>query len=137
MPPRPSPALLAGFGLAATLASAAAAATDGAGFNPIAIVGKAFGNTIVSTYPDGRKAQLWLKADGSYTGRGRYGEACSGKWNIRGHKLCLRQSTPFPAPIRFCTPIPQDALRTSWTAKAVTGEMIRVDLVQGGTPDGG
>ena len=26
----------------------------------------AFGSTIVSTYPDGRQAELWLKRDGTY-----------------------------------------------------------------------
>jgi hypothetical protein len=29
----------------------------------------AFSNTIVSTYPDGRKAKLWLNRDGSYRRR--------------------------------------------------------------------
>ena len=47
----------------------AAAAATGAG--DMAKVKIAFGNTIVSTYPDGRQAQLWLHPDGSYTAEGR------------------------------------------------------------------
>lgn len=131
--PRLSP-VSAALGLAAALAQPTAA--KAADFDPNVVVQKAFGNTIVSTYPDGRKAELWLKANGSYTGRGRYGETCSGKWRISGRKLCLRQSSPFPAPFHFCTPIPRDGMRTSWIAKAVTGEMLRVDLVKGGSPEG-
>jgi hypothetical protein len=131
-----SPPLFAGLGLAAALAAPAFAASDPKtdGFDPNATLAKAFGNTIVSTYPDGRKAELWLKADGSYSGRGRSGDPSSGKWNVSGRKLCLQQSSPVPAPFRFCTPIPHDGMGRSWTAKAVTGEQISVSLIKGGAP---
>ncbi len=33
----------------------------------------AFANTIVSTYPDGRTAKLWLERDGAYRGQSRKG----------------------------------------------------------------
>lgn len=135
---RPCPALLAGLSLIA-LASAASAASDpkAVAFDPKAELEKAFGNTIVSTYPDGRTAQLWLKADGTYTGRGRHGDPSSGRWKVNGRKLCLRQSTPVPAPFHFCSPIPTDGMGRSWTAKAVTGEQISVSLVRGGAPANG
>ena len=42
--------------------------------------------------------------------------------------MCLKQSRPFPAPFSYCTPLPSGV---SWTAKAVTGEPIRVRLVRG------
>ncbi|HEV2532834.1 hypothetical protein [Phenylobacterium sp.] len=92
----------------------------------------AFGGTIISTYPDGRTARLWLQASGDYTAEGRRGDRSSGHWRQQGERMCLRQSRPFPSPFSFCTPMPSG---DSWTAKAVTGEPIRVQLVRG--RDGG
>ena len=90
-------------------------------------VDEAFGKTIVSTYPDGRKGELWLQRDGAYTAKGRKGDPSSGHWKIKGAKLCLSQSKPIPVPFSYCTPIPH-SMHSSWTAKAVTGEHIRVSL---------
>jgi hypothetical protein len=94
-------------------------------------VSKAFGNTIVSTYPDGRVAELWLQPGGAYTAEGRRGDMSSGRWSVKGAKLCLKQSKPIGVPFSFCTPIPKAGLGASWSAKAVTGEAIRVRLVAG------
>lgn len=94
-------------------------------------VSEAFGNTIVSTYPDGRTGELWLQPDGRYTAEGRRGDASSGHWKVKGAKLCLSQSTPIPTPISFCTPLPAGGMDTAWSAKAVTGEKIQVKLVKG------
>ncbi len=91
----------------------------------------AFGGTIVSTYPDGRTAELYLQRDGSYTARGRRGDPSNGRWKLNDDKLCLSQSSPLPVPFAFCTPIPAGNLRSAWSAKAVTGETIRVRLVKG------
>jgi hypothetical protein len=90
----------------------------------------AFGGTLVSTYPDGRTGELYLKADGSYTARGRRGDPSNGHWKVNDDKLCLNQSSPLPVPFAFCTPIPE-GLHGEWSAKAVTGEAIRVKLVKG------
>lgn len=90
---------------------------------------KAFGNTILSTYPDNRKAELWLEPSGAYTAMGRRGDRSSGHWRIRGDKLCLKQDHPATVPFfSYCTPIPTE---DHWTAKAVTGERIEVRLVKG------
>jgi hypothetical protein len=96
----------------------------------------AFGNTIVSTYPDGRKAELWLKPDGAYTIKGRRGDRSGGHWSVRGAKLCLRQSHPFPVPFNFCSPIPTRLTGGSWTGKAFTGETVQLQLVHGADPAG-
>lgn len=96
----------------------------------------AFGSTLVSTYPDGRKAELWLERNGDYSARGRRGDPSRGHWRISGGKLCLRQSSPFPAPFAYCTPIPPKEMHTAWKAKAVTGEAISVRLVRGRGPGG-
>lgn len=91
----------------------------------------AYANTVVSTYPDGRTARLWLEPDHTYTGQGRRGGRSSGVWEVRGSDLCLRQRRPIPSPIRYCTPVVSGGVGTRWSAKAVTGEPITVELVAG------
>ncbi len=91
----------------------------------------AFGNTIVSTYPDGRTAQLWLQPSGAYTAAGRRGDRSSGHWSLKDGKLCLKQSRPIPGPFSYCTAIPSGGVNSRWTAKAVTGEVIQVRLAAG------
>ena len=91
----------------------------------------AFDNTIVSTYPDGRTAELWLNRDGSYAAEGRRHDRSSGHWTVKGDKICLRQSKPWAPPFGFCTPMFQGDVGSTWTAKAVTGETIHVTLVAG------
>jgi hypothetical protein len=91
----------------------------------------AFVNTVVSVYPDGRTAKLWLEPDGTYRGQGRRGKPSSGKWSVKGQEICLKQLRPFPAPFRYCTEIRQGGVGTSWTGKAVTGEPVRIELIAG------
>jgi hypothetical protein len=96
---------------------------------------KAFGSTIVSTYPDGRQAELWLQRDGSYTAEGRRHDRSSGTWQIKtdkaATKLCLKQRRPFAAPFSFCTPVPEGGLDRPWTGKAYTGEQTSIRLMKG------
>ena len=112
---------------AASLASAALAGSAGAG-SPMA---GAFGNTILSTYPDGRTGELWLHPDGSYDAEGRKGDPSSGHWSTKGEKLCLKQSKPVSSIIAFCKAVPEGGLVNGYTTKAVSGETIKVKLVQG------
>jgi len=94
-------------------------------------VSAAFGNTIVSTYPDKRTALLWLQADGDYSGSSRRKTAMSGRWELKGEKICLKQKEPFPSPITYCLDLSSGSPETGWSAKAVTGEPIRVTIVKG------
>jgi len=110
--------------LAASLIGSVAAAAP----SPLA---KAFGNTIVSTYPDGRTARLWLQPGGTYTAQGRRHDPSSGHWSLKGGKVCLKQSKPMWTPFTYCTAVPSGGVGSSWSAKAVTGEAIRVKLVAG------
>jgi hypothetical protein len=91
----------------------------------------AFGNTLVSTYPDGRTARTWLSADGRYEGQGRRGGASSGVWRVRDGRICLTQRRPIPFPRAFCTPIVKGEVGTRWTARAVTGETVQMELRAG------
>ena len=106
----------------AALALCAAAPIDTSALEP------AFGNTVVSTYPDGRTAELWLQRDGAYTAMGRRGDRSSGHWSLKGDKVCLKQSKPFWSPFTYCTGLPSGS---TWSAKAVTGEPVKVRVVQG------
>lgn len=106
--------------------SALAAATLAA-----APVDAAFGNTIISTYPDGRTALLWLQRDGSYSAQGRRRTPSSGRWSIKGEKLCLKQARPVAVPMAFCTPLPPSISASAWPAKAVTGEVVSVRIAAG------
>ncbi|MBV9509132.1 MAG: hypothetical protein JO303_02475 [Caulobacteraceae bacterium] len=123
-----SAAVLITAALAASLAAGAAADPSSA---DAARVSEAFGNTIISTYPDGRTAELWLKPGGAYSAKGRRGDPSSGRWTVKGSKLCLKQSRPLPMFISYCTPIPDGGMGHAWSAKAVTGEPIRVQLIKG------
>jgi hypothetical protein len=111
--------------LAAGDATVAAAASGGGG------VQAAFGNTVVSTYPDGRTAMLWLKPGGVYEAVGRRRTPSSGTWTVKGDKVCLKQKKPRSAPFAYCTALPNGGVGASWTGKAVTGEKIKIKLVAG------
>jgi len=84
---------------------------------------KAFTGTIVSTYPDGRTAELWMKPSGTYTSMGRRHDRHSGRWALRGDKVCFMRGL-----FSYCTALPTDA---AFTTRAVTGETIQVRLVPG------
>lgn len=107
---------------AALMVCSAASATDTSALNP------AFGNTVVSTYPDGRTAELWLQRGGDYSAMGRRGDRSSGHWTLKGDRVCLKQSRPFWTPFTYCASLPTG---TTWSAKAVTGEPVKVRVVQG------
>ncbi|MFD3265309.1 hypothetical protein [Phenylobacterium ferrooxidans] len=91
----------------------------------------AFGNTVVSTYPDGRTALVWLKKDGTYTGKTRRRTPSSGTWSLKGEKVCLKQAKPVAVPFNFCTELPASE---SWKARAVTGEPVTMKVVKGVAP---
>jgi len=84
---------------------------------------KAFTETIVSTYPDGRTAELWMNPSGTYTSMGRRHDRHAGHWALKGDKVCFRRGL-----FSYCTPIPSE---TAFTTKAVTGETIQVRLAPG------
>jgi hypothetical protein len=84
---------------------------------------KAFSGTIVSTYPDGRTAKLWMKPGGDYTSMGRRGDRHKGHWKLSGDKVCFKRGL-----FGYCTQMPSES---SFTTKAVTGETIQVRLVPG------
>ena len=85
---------------------------------------KAFTGTIVSTYPDGRIAKLWMKPSGEFTSEGRRHDRHTGRWSVKGDKVCFKRGL-----FGYCTALPTGA--RSFTTKAVTGETIQVRLEPG------
>ena len=122
--PRPDPRPL---GLAALLLAVAPASAG-----PDARVAAAFGNTVVSTYPDGRNQLIWLEPDGRWTGLSRTRKALAGKWTVKADKLCMRQQTPPTLPFSYCTAFPPDAhVGAAWMSKDFGGTPIQLKLVRG------
>jgi hypothetical protein len=95
-----------------------------------------FGNTVFSMYPDGRSQKIWLHPDGTWEGKSRRGNPLSGKWTLRGDKVCLRQSRPPTLPISFCQVMPKDP-DVTMTSKDLTGQTIHLKIVKGITENVG
>jgi hypothetical protein len=95
-------------------------------------VAAAFGNTVLSVYPDGRSQKIWMKPDGSWDGLSRRGTPLAGKWNVKEDKVCLRQTKPPTLPVSYCTPFPSKAdIGVAWTSKDMGGTPITLKLVKG------
>jgi hypothetical protein len=93
----------------------------------------AFHGTVRATYPDGRYQRLWLKPDGHWTGRGRGGSPSAGKWSLKADRLCLHRTRPFPVPMKYCTPLPDDLhVGAAWPAKDLRGRSITLSVHAGG-----
>jgi hypothetical protein len=95
-------------------------------------VAPAFGNTVMSIYPDGRSQKIWMHPDGTWDGKSRRGNPLAGSWTVKGEKVCVRQSKPPTLPISFCIPFPAEPeVGVSWTSKDLTGTPIKLTIVKG------
>jgi hypothetical protein len=95
-------------------------------------VNAAFGNTVRTTYPDGRHQRFWLQPGGHWDAVGRRGKPSSGRWTSRGEKLCFKQTRPLPLPMTYCADFPNDAkVGSEWASKDAGGTPVRVSLVKG------
>jgi len=112
----------------ATAAAASALLISGADKAQLAV---AFKNTVVSTYPDGRTARLWLSSDGTYRAEGRKKDRSTGHWTLKGDQICLKQSKPATLPLAYCTAVPSGGIGSTWSAKSVFGDPLKVKLVAG------
>jgi hypothetical protein len=95
-------------------------------------VAPAFGNTVMTIYPDGRTQRIWLHPDGQWDGLGRDGKPLAGHWSVRGDKVCLRQSSPPTLPFAYCTGFPDDPrVGVTWTSKDFGGTPIKLTVLKG------
>ena len=118
--------------LAIAVAAAAMATGATAALEPAAQVKPAFGNTVLSIYPDGRSQKIWMHPDGSWEGQSRRGKALAGRWSVRDGKVCMKQSTPPTLPIAYCTAFPQNTyVGVTWASKDMAGDPIQLKVVKG------
>jgi hypothetical protein len=95
-------------------------------------VAAAFGNTVISHYPDGTSQKIWLHADGTWNGISRKNKPLAGKWTQRDDKVCMRQTAPPTLPISYCTPIPAGSQPgVQWSGHDVAGRSITLSLMKG------
>lgn len=114
-----------GLTLGVLAAATIAASSPGAGLEP------AFGNTIVTTYPNGKSTRTWLHRDGTYEALRANGDRTGGVWKIKGGELCITQKRPVYVPLTFCTQIVPGGVGTTWSAKGLRGEPVRNILLPG------
>lgn len=118
--------------LAIAFAAAAMATGATAASEPAAQVQPAFGNTVLSIYPDGRSQKIWMHPDGSWDGQSRRGTALAGRWSVKDGKVCMKQSRPPTLPLAYCTAFPANTyVGVTWTSKDMAGAPIELKVVKG------
>ena len=128
-----TPVLAASLITAVLAASAVQAADSAPDKSPDkGAVAAAFGNTVMSVYPDGRSQKIWMQPDGSWVGKSRRGNALAGTWAVKAEKVCVKQSQPPTLPIAYCIAFPADPhVGSSWSAKDMSGTAITLKIVKG------
>ena len=121
-----------GLALVAALTAPTLVATGAQAADATAQVKPAFGNTVLSVYPDGRSQKIWMHPDGTWDGQSRRGTALAGSWNVKDGKVCMKQSKPPTLPLAYCTPFPANTyVGVTWTSKDMSGTPIQLKVVKG------
>jgi len=117
------------WALAALAAASAGLATPATARTDLA---PAFGNTVVSEYPDGGWVRHWFEPDGRYRAQFSSGREISGRWRVEGDRICLNDITPSIMMIRrFCTPMIEGEVGARWTSRDPLGRRVTNQLVRG------
>lgn len=91
----------------------------------------AFGNTIVSHYPDGGWVKHWFNPDNTYSALFSDGRRISARWRIEGRNVCLTHIRPSMLIPRFCSALVEAQVGQSWNARDPLGRRVRNTLVAG------
>lgn len=91
----------------------------------------AFGNTIVSRYPDGGWVKHWFNADGSYSAHWSNGKRLTARWSRDGERICLSHMRPNMLIPRFCTPLIEADIGDTWASRDPLGRRVQNVLVAG------
>ena len=91
----------------------------------------AFGNTIVSQYPDGGWVRHMFERDGNYRAVFSDGRRINGQWSREGDKLCLNNIRPRFLLSRFCSKFYEVEMGDIWVARDPLGRRVRNELVPG------
>jgi hypothetical protein len=93
---------------------------------------QAFGNTLVSHYPDGGWVRHWFNPDGSYTARFSSGRTITARWRVEGDRICLNNITPAMMMIsRFCSPMVTAGVGETWVSRDPLGRRVTNVLQRG------
>jgi hypothetical protein len=111
-----------GLALGVVVASTAPARAD---------MAEAFGNTIVSHYPNGQWVKHFFEPDGRYVSQFSDGRHLSARWSREGDKICLTGFRPRQILPRFCSRMVEADIGQSWQARDPLGRTIRNELVAG------
>lgn len=91
----------------------------------------AFGNTILTTYPDGGWVKHWFDPDNSYAAQFSDGRRLTARWRVEGQNVCLTNIRPNMFVPRFCSRMVQAEVGESWTSRDPMGRRVRNTLVRG------
>ncbi len=91
----------------------------------------AFGNTVISHYPDGAWVKHWFNRDGSYQAIFSDGRRLSARWAIEGERVCLNGIRPRLLLSRFCTAMVEASVGQTWQGRDPLGRRVRNELVAG------
>ncbi len=91
----------------------------------------AFGNTIVSHYPNGHWVKHWFDRDGGYRAQFWDGRRLTARWAREGNKVCLNNIQPRMILSRFCTPLVEASVGATWPGRDPLGRRVRNELVAG------
>lgn len=91
----------------------------------------AFGNTVVSRYPDGGWVKHWFNPDGSYRAEFSDGRRLSARWSIKGERVCLTNMRPFMLVPRFCTAMVDAGIGETWQSRDPLGRQVQNVLMAG------
>lgn len=91
----------------------------------------AFGNTVLSRYPDGGWVKHWFNPDGSYAAQFSDGRRLSARWSVQGERVCLTHMRPNMLIPRFCTAMIDVEVGEVWHSRDPLGRRVQNVLVAG------
>ena len=94
-------------------------------------INDAFGNTVVSRYPDGGWVKHWFNPDGSYAAQFSDGRRLSARWSVRGERVCLSHIRPSMLIPRFCTEMIDADVGETWQSRDPLGRRVNNVLIAG------
>ncbi|QQQ18774.1 hypothetical protein JIP62_01070 [Brevundimonas vitis] len=91
----------------------------------------AFGNTVLSRYPDGGWVKHWFNPDGTYAAQFSDGRRLTARWRVEGERVCLTNIRPNMMIPRFCSPMIDAEIGQTWTSRDPLGRRVQNVLLAG------
>ena len=94
-------------------------------------INDAFGNTVVSRYPDGGWVKHWFNPDGTYAAQFSDGRRLTARWSVRGERVCLTHIRPNMLIPRVCTDMIDADVGETWQSRDPLGRRVNNVLIAG------